>query len=437
MKLAFTLVVSLCCAASFGAVIEVAKNGPISSIQAGIDTAAAGDVVVVKPGVFFERVVVPAGKNGLRIKAKAGAILDGFDPNGGPALAVASDDVEILGLTIKNAFSFNDPGDGIEVSGDRPRIRKCRFVTCEFRSIRTTGADPKIDDCAFFGANVGIKIEGSGVATIEDSKFDLCLTGIQLDAAGSAILQRCKFTNVSGKGIVGDVTGSVDLRNCAFKDVALICVELAVGGNATLRKNSIDGALRAFELESAVATVTGNTIRRIFEDTDAVIDVDVGTCDIRDNSILDCNATAIRVGPAVSGTIADNSIQRCGSIGSAGILVESAAGVTVVDNTLSRLGGDGVRIVLGNGGTIVVDDNTIKDCARDGIDVGAAANAAIVTNNVVRRCFAEGIENSGSSTTIADNDAKQCRLDLANDGTATFTDNAFTTGGENVAPEID
>lgn len=437
MKLAFTLVVSLCCAASFGAVIEVAKNGPIPSIQAGVDAAAAGDVVVVKPGVFFERVVVPAGKNGLRIKAKAGAILDGFDPNGGPALSVASDDVEIGGLTIKNAFSSNDPGDGIDVSGNRPRIRKCRFVVCDFRSIRTTGADPVIDACAFFGADVGIKVEGSGVATIDDCKFDVCLGGIQLDTAGSAIVGRCKLSNISGDGIAGDVGGSLEVRNCSFKDVAVDCIEVDANGDVTIQKNAIDCARRAFVVEGALMTIRSNTIRRTIEDIDAVIDVDLGTCDIRKNSIQDCNASAIRVGLSAIGSVRDNKLQRCGSIATAGILIDAASNVTVTDNVLSRLGGDGIRIALGNGGAIVVDHNTIKDCARDGIDVGAAASAAVVTNNVVRRCIAEGIENSGANSTIADNDAKQSRIDLANDGTATFADNVFTTGGENVAPEID
>lgn len=157
---------------------------------------------------------------------------------------------------------------------------------------------------------------------------------------------------------------------------------------------------------------------------------------MRKNTIRDCNATVIVVGLSAIGTVSGNSIQRCGTKQSVGILVASASDVIVRDNALSRLGGDAIRIELGID-NIDVSGNTIKDCVRDGIDVGAQAVGVAVVDNVVRRCFAEGIENSGTNSTITGNDAKQCRLDLANDGTATFTANVFTTGGENVAPEID
>ncbi|MBK6941769.1 MAG: right-handed parallel beta-helix repeat-containing protein [Planctomycetes bacterium] len=437
MKLAPMIILSLSCGPLSAAVIEVAKNGPIDSIQAGVDAAAAGDVIVVKAGVFDERVVVPVGKDGLRIKAKPGAILDGFDQNGGIALTIASDDVEVSGLTIRNPVTDADPGHGISVSGNRPRIRKCRFLACEFRSIETTGADPTIEDCKFVGSGLGIRISGSGLARVVDCAFELGFDSIQLDGPGSAVIVGCSFTNISGDGVGGDLVGSLDVVDCRFKDISTDCVDVAVGGTITVRKNSVDGTRRAFLVSGALMTLTDNTIRRTFKDSNSAIDVDLGTCDIRKNSIRDSNGTAIRIGPSAIGSVRNNKVQRCGSLGTAGILIDAASDVTVADNVLSRLGGDGIRIALGNGGAIVVDDNTIKDCGRDGIDVGAQATAAVVTNNVVRRCLAEGIENSGANATITDNDAKQSRLDLANDGTATFTANVFTTGGENVAPEID
>ncbi|MBL8766264.1 MAG: right-handed parallel beta-helix repeat-containing protein [Planctomycetes bacterium] len=362
---------------------------------------AAGDgFLVTGDSVSLEGcLALRCGTDGLDIDATAAdAKLDacvaklcgaeGLD-NGGPS-TVASSDVEVTGLTVRSPISNVDPGNGIVVSGNRPRIRNCRFFACDFRCVETTGADPVIEDCKFVHCGTGIRIAGSGLARVDDCSFEQDFEAIQFDGPGSAIVDGCSFTNLSGDGVNGDLVGTLDVVGCAFKDVALDCVDVAVGDTVTVRKNTI----------------------------------------------RDCNATVIVVGLSAIGTVSGNSIQRCGTKQSVGILVASASDVIVRDNALSRLGGDAIRIELGID-NIEVSGNTIKDCVRDGIDVGAQAVGVAVVDNVVRRCLAEGIENSGTNSTITGNDAKQCRLDLANDGTATFTANVFTTGGENVAPEID
>lgn len=437
MKLAYALVLSLSCASLNGAVIEVAKNGANPTLQAGVDAAQAGDDVVVKPGVFTERVIVPAGKNGLRIKAKSGAILDGFDSNGGAALTVGSDDVEVTGLTIRNAFANAALGFGILVNGNRPRIRKCQFNGCVTNNIRTKGSDPLIDDCTFRGSNAAVRIEGAGNATIEDCDFVLSAVGIALDALGSVTVVRSTFSTINFDAIQGDTSESLDVRNCKFRDIGGRCIDAEVGDDINVQKNSIDNATGAFLLRGSTLVVTNNAIRRIHEDVSPAIDLELGVCEVRNNVLQDCNAGTIFVGAAVTGFITKNKIQRCGSFPSAAIGVDSVANMNVGDNSIERVGGDGVRVSRGSGGGIVVVGNALKDCVRDGIDVGPQAVGVGVEDNVVRRCFAEGISNSGSNSTITGNDVKQCRLDLANDGTATFTANTFVTGGENVAPEID
>ena len=89
-----------------------------AAIQAAVDAASAGDTLVIRPGVYRERVVVH--RHGLRILAEDGAVLTGkgcakdLYPDGtekgtflSATLLMLGDDVTVEGLKVRN-----DAGDG-------------------------------------------------------------------------------------------------------------------------------------------------------------------------------------------------------------------------------------------------------------------------------------------------------------------------------------
>ena len=56
-------------------VVATDGSGDFTALQAAVDAAAPGDEIVMKPGIYRERVVVH--RDGLRITGEDGAVLTG------------------------------------------------------------------------------------------------------------------------------------------------------------------------------------------------------------------------------------------------------------------------------------------------------------------------------------------------------------------------
>ena len=123
-------------------VIALDGSGDFTSLQAGVDAAAPGDEILLRPGVYRERVVVH--RDGLRIVGDDGAVVTGSGcakdayPDGrekgtflSATLLVLGDDVTVENLTVRN-----DAGDGRKVgqavavyaAGDRGLWKHCRLI---------------------------------------------------------------------------------------------------------------------------------------------------------------------------------------------------------------------------------------------------------------------------------------------------------------------
>lgn len=117
-------------------------GGDFSSIQAAVDAARDGDTLIVRPGVYRERVVIH--KDGLRVIADDGAVLTASAcakdryPDGREKGTFLSATLMTLGsdVAIENLEIRNDAGDGRKVgqavavyaAGDRDIWRNCRFI---------------------------------------------------------------------------------------------------------------------------------------------------------------------------------------------------------------------------------------------------------------------------------------------------------------------
>lgn len=242
--------------------IESDGSGDAPTVQAGIDSAQAGDEVLLAPGTYTWTSQVATGTSMIRLKA--GVNLRG---EGGPNATVLDAEqrgrvllardvgigTEISGLTIANGrpAELNSVGPGIYVAGNsQPTVSNCII-----RDNQTlTGDQPDgggiycdvalIEDCEFLN-NVALASGGAiscGASTIQNCKFIGNRAGHDSGYAGailcqSASIRDCWFEfNRAGAFIVtlgGAIYeyGVASIERCVFvRNVAQSFSQSSLGG---------------------------------------------------------------------------------------------------------------------------------------------------------------------------------------------------------------
>ena len=249
-------------------IITVDDDGPadFSTIQAAIDAAANGDMIMVAPGVYqaspkAPQVVDLLGKSLTlqSVKGPASVVIDGENSNRGLLCSNAEGPATLVdGFTFTNCRHAD--GAGGRFTDASPTIRNCVFIdnngqglhlinssaiieNCTFQGnnapygggLQAIDSDPVIDSCQFID-NVGL-LNGGGAhfaycgGTITNTLFDQNRTqatssdGGGLHIAGSTtILTECTFSANSSFGQGGGLFMSwpdknpLTLSNCTFHE---------------------------------------------------------------------------------------------------------------------------------------------------------------------------------------------------------------------------
>jgi hypothetical protein len=215
-----------------GAVIEV---GPGESIQAAIDGAASGDIVVVAPGRYVERLDL-LGK-AITLRSAGGAdetILDGAGLSGSIIQCVSGESQSTLieGFTITNGHATF--GGGILIDAANPIIAHCVLVanTADARggAMRITGGGASfVYSCAF---RENLADYGAAVSNEESSPWfffcDFSRNGTNDTEGGGAMhnatatptIYGCTFNENKarddGCSIYNKFCDAFSIRNCTF-----------------------------------------------------------------------------------------------------------------------------------------------------------------------------------------------------------------------------
>ena len=227
--------------------IRVPADQP--TIQAGIGAAAPGDIVLVAPGTYFERinfsgkaiiVTSEAGPSGTIIDGGAGGAVVTFNTGEGRGAV-------IRGFTITNGGGFS--GSGVVVSNASPTI-DFNIITanrgCDGVGINVSFGSPLITnnqitgnvrtECSGGLGGAGIKVSGASAAVIESNFIaDNSLTGgngggISLFAAGAPIIRNNRIMRNSVSGVSPAARGgAIYIVN---QSDALIVQNLIVGNGA-------------------------------------------------------------------------------------------------------------------------------------------------------------------------------------------------------------
>ncbi|MFC1889216.1 nitrous oxide reductase family maturation protein NosD [Thermodesulfobacteriota bacterium] len=164
--------------ATFADTIHVPADQP--TIQAGIDAAVRGDIVLVAPGTYFENITFRGKK--ISVQGEAGVeetIIDGN--NTGSVVRFwrgETEDSLIKGFTIRNGrFAL---GGGISCVFASPMISDCKIIENHSEGmgggILCLGSSPVIRDCTVFGnrAEPGVGMGGGIMCALSHAVIENC-----------------------------------------------------------------------------------------------------------------------------------------------------------------------------------------------------------------------------------------------------------------------
>lgn len=368
--------------------VDPAGNGCQTTVQAGIDTATAGDTVDIHPATYFETVIVDYGKDGLILDG-TGATIDGRT-TGGTLLEIRSNGVVVNGLTLQST-----DGDGIVIGDDSgyptgTQIIGVTVTGVSFSCIGNVGADNTlISDVSLFACGEASVYAGSG----GDSGGS---DGLVIEATTA------QFAGESGIVIIGDnasVTGSsvshvtqnealrIDGSNAVvagnkISNVGTVGI-LVTGDHATVEKNKVSGA------DSSGIEVSGNlpTVAKNKLTFTRGLNVYANPCD--GGSVI---------GNKVSDTKEDSEgIEAQCSSGTGGLLVSKNKVVRAEDDCFELFGE-----------LMTITGNKASACGGDSYESGFEIDAdnSLISGNSASGASEDGFLLYGSNNTVTGNKAK-------------------------------
>ncbi len=336
-------------------------GGCSTTIQAAVTAAGAGDTVRVSPGVYFENVNVPGGKDGLKIAggSRLTTIIDADAPNTGAGLAIFSNGVKVSGIGVRNGTSF-----GMIATADN----------VVFQSVRVVG----LHDTTAQGIN------GFGA-------------GIQILASD---VRAC-----SGDGIVVLGSGAI-VRGNTVAQVGAAGIEV-LGVNAVVQSNKVTasgtdstlGPSRGVAVFGDQATVVSNVIENVGRPFDAH-GLDVGGINpvVQANRLTWAGTATVTCSTCTGGRATTNVVQGSSSDGF--VLGADAPGFVAQSNRVGDAAGRAF-VVIGTGVAVRQNSATESGVGAACFDVSGANHSLV--SNMAQRCGGAGFRVQGDTIALATN----------------------------------
>jgi parallel beta-helix repeat protein len=263
------------------------------TIQAAVDASNPGDVILIKPGTYFETVEVTT--NNLTIRKNPSfsgvVIVDAFNTLGEEGFDVDADGFVIRDLTVRHAdgdaidcvglgctviqvrVDGDTTNDCVEITGDDLLVQSSTFVACQGRAVNVLGPDVTVpasdnarilnnqatlsdDDCIQLDTPTNALVEGNTLEMCEDGGgIDLFSAtgagtgntvrnntitstdshGVDVTGSGNTV-QGNTITNIEDEGVFVEGDGNVILSNKVEGTAGNECYEL-IGNNVMVQFN--------------------------------------------------------------------------------------------------------------------------------------------------------------------------------------------------------
>ena len=214
--------------------VDPAGGACHTTIQAAVDAASGGDLIRIRPAVYFEQVVVPGGKDGLQIMGVSyDAIVDGspyFDRGiltEGAGFLIQSANVRLRGLTLRNGLV------GVQLEGEGGVLERLRAVDAGWLTVMAPRAVVRDNDLKATGITVfGLE------AVVRDNRVVAGL--IYLDAVSDADGSRVLRNRVENGAIFADADDLV-VRDNEVRNASFGVGVLGAGDNIVVERNRVSG----------------------------------------------------------------------------------------------------------------------------------------------------------------------------------------------------
>jgi len=294
-------------------VVKADGTGDAPTIQAAINQAADGELILVEPGIYYENISLNGKPYTLRgTGGPENTIIDGGE---GASSVIRADFFEVYstlveGFTVQNGIGYpvTEPhgeksqerkGGGLICMSSAPRFRHCVFrdnVTNVGGGMYGIGSAPLFEDCVFEGNTAG---RGAGAAfdACNGITFENCVmkdnnsvfATIHADIGSTGLFEDCTFANNLGStgGIIRVYSSEVTLNRClAFGNEAgeasiadLLDADLRIHNSTIVDNGKAFGDpylirldfMSSFEMIQSIAAFNGGFKLIDCEDSEAAI----------------------------------------------------------------------------------------------------------------------------------------------------------------------
>jgi parallel beta-helix repeat protein len=296
-------------------VSTLAVPGTFPTLRDALEVAPDGAVVTVAPGTYRERIDLAGRRLTLRASGEPGSAIVDASGLDGPALSVASGDVEVDGLALTA-----DDYPAVMIGGGRVRLHRCELSAGYGAGLQAEGgalvdatevrvitgqhgfvfsdAGGTVESCEIRGvSDDGVIVRQGADPVIRGTKVSDCgYRGIYVYQSGRPVIERCDVSGTGDAGIVvayasapriidtwvhqtsgsGIVIGpgcTVTVEQCRVEDTADPPVRVDPGAKATVTLSDGGGLPRA-GVVAAGAAQDAAEVERLLTELDSMIGLD-------------------------------------------------------------------------------------------------------------------------------------------------------------------
>jgi len=351
--------------------VDAMLRGDHASISEAIKTAAPGERILVRPGLYQE---------GLVMDKQLEIIGDGVagdvvvQATGAAALLFKTTMGQVTNLTLRQMG-----GEGkwyaVDIAQGRLELEKCDISSQSLSCVAIhAGADPRLRENSVHGGKQnGVFVYENGQGTLEDNDiFGNSLAGVEIKTGGNPTLRRNKLHDGKASGVFVHDNGQGTLEDNDIFANGLAGVAIKTGGNPTLRRNKVhDGkASGVFVYDNGQGTLEDNDI---FGNAFSGVEIKTGgNPTLRRNKVHDGKSAGVYVQENGQGTLEDNDIFANSN---AGVLIRTGGNQTLRRNRISKNVYEAIWIYDKGGGTF--EDNDLRDNQRGAWDIARGCKSKV------------------------------------------------------------